>query len=597
MPSIGKAGIIAAVTAMLAGGAQCDVVWVGQLEYRNAMVLGATPEAVTFLLGGKALTKALGEVTKLKVDNWAGLNQAEEHFASGQYDKAIAAYKAAEASAGEDWQKVLVKTRLQMAERRKALPAPAPSPTATTQSADKKPCYGCRDSGLMPCTECLFNGRVTGRGVCPLCNDKGRVVCPDCGGDSWKKKCANCGGGGKVAVGTRQVGMFIQKVFARCYGCDGTGYADPCATCGRESLSNRGSLTCSRCAGTGFYGPCPACRGTKRTPCTHCDEGKKHASVTERILSVDEKAGALASPDAFFATAPKAPETSASMTELQREQVNKQYEEDRLRWLNQFKGKDVTWRLTVDQVNKDSVRSPFKSSTYVDAITLRASAANGSQVVEVHFPPGMAERLSAFARRQEVLVKAKILVYESDALRMEGNDITLAPKAPTETAKTPDPPTPMPTTHPAAPPKPVERDPLASADALMATMPKGPKTAIMTDLEARQAITEYLEKVGDWDRRFRGEQVAWPVKVTNVDALSTGVILWGESAGGTAVTVFYPRSKIDDLSKVSKGQNVVIKGTILSTPTPKLADVKAHLRPEIEETELAVKGTDISPSP
>ena len=379
--------------------AVADDVWVGQLPYNNVTIVEVTATSMTFDLRGRRLTKALDEVTKIHVRANSPFNQAEDLLAQGRFDEALAEYRLAASKATEGWEKVLVGKRQEMAERRKAAPAP-PQTTPTTAKAPtavQDRCYYCRSAGLMPCTHCMLGERTTGRGRCPDCGGIGRVPCPSCEGNSFKRKCSGCGGDGKAVVGTTRDGVFIRDIEDECSRCSGSGYADFCSGCRGQSLSNRGSLPCEKCGNTGFYGDCASCRGTKKIACTHCEAGKQHAPPGESEPEPKVETGPLATPEALLDSMPKRPDAS-SMTAIQFRQAQLKYQEECRKWASEQTGKKAVWRGKVTDVK------PLKSRS---TITLSATSPEGTEF-SVVFPADKSDELAKLSKDQMVVVTAEI---------------------------------------------------------------------------------------------------------------------------------------------------------------------------------------------
>ncbi len=154
------------------------------------------------------------------------------------------------------------------------------------------------------------------RGHCNTCHGKGRLICPECGGEKevechyckgtgrqdcprcndGKTKCGKCGGSGKVLLDCPvcDCGYVIKWRWincSRCHGkgytlshagyrnvchdCDGRGqvkekYTELCPNCHGDYSGFKGKVSCDRCSGTGQC-TCSECNGTMKKKCLSCD--------------------------------------------------------------------------------------------------------------------------------------------------------------------------------------------------------------------------------------------------------------------------------------------------------------------------------------
>ncbi len=398
--------IVIAAAAVLAGVSlwgldtlRADQIWAGGIHYDDATIESIDEKNITFIYQGKRLTKPNDAKTRVEMEGFDQLNEAERLLAGKNFAEAKTAYEIAADKASTDIQKQVVKVRSVFALNLK----PAPSATSRpSMRLDDKWCYFCGNTGKMRCPDCGGKGLAK----CPDCK-KGYIPCAACGGKG-KFKCVKCDGTGKITSRNWQG----QLVVRNCPKCNGTGF-EKCSVCGGGKYP--GMVPCPTCKGTGLYGVCPTCNGDKTVPCTHCEYGKKlRESMPPRVVVakppdkhtgkppdnphdvvvpgvhpgpatkpdetppvVVEKppehkapeepvnADPLSSPDAMVravASFPAPPEKSPDwdiQSPAQRKETRQQYQKDLADWnkTHDFRKQHVRWRLIVQAMlpgrNKD----------------------------------------------------------------------------------------------------------------------------------------------------------------------------------------------------------------------------------------------------
>jgi|GEM_PF-3463235 len=121
-------------------------------------------------------------------------------------------------------------------------------------------CEVCDGKGTVTCPRCGGRGELKEKSVCPTCNGKGTVACQTCNG-TGKLTCPLCGGQGRFR------GAWGRLRRVQCPRCNGTGKVD-CLDC-----AGKGRVTCPTCKGkpvTTKAGPCPVCNGRKEVSCSAC---------------------------------------------------------------------------------------------------------------------------------------------------------------------------------------------------------------------------------------------------------------------------------------------------------------------------------------
>jgi len=153
-------------------------------------------------------------------------------------------------------------------------------------------CPQCGGDKKVKCEKCKGHGEFKN---CNECGSTGEVNCPDCGGNGkaisicpvcekgyvWKSRLTNC----SSCYGN---GYWISKVDGsrnRCSHCDGTGqmedfYQEICPNCHGEykretdkpckKCGGTGKIKCARCDGTG-HAKCKTCEGCGKVNCTKCN--------------------------------------------------------------------------------------------------------------------------------------------------------------------------------------------------------------------------------------------------------------------------------------------------------------------------------------
>ena len=150
---------------------------------------------------------------------------------------------------------------------------------------DKKvKCEKCKGHGeFKNCNECDSTGEVN----CPDCGGSGKAtsICPVCvNGYVYKTRwinCAGCHGMGR----RREIKGINRGEIVSCWECGGRGqvketYKDICPNCHGEyeretnkpcnKCGGTGKTKCSKCDGTG-HAKCKACEGTGKTKCSKCN--------------------------------------------------------------------------------------------------------------------------------------------------------------------------------------------------------------------------------------------------------------------------------------------------------------------------------------
>lgn len=135
-------------------------------------------------------------------------------------------------------------------------------------------CDHCEGKGKLLCPEC--GGERGWTIVCSGCDGEKIITCPRCGGDG-RFDCSTCNGTGRILFYDNQSERLVDQY---CYHCSGKGYCD-CRKCG-----GRGEIVCTACNGTGYeYMQCKKCLGKGELICLDCEgKGAWGTMFSDKIL-------------------------------------------------------------------------------------------------------------------------------------------------------------------------------------------------------------------------------------------------------------------------------------------------------------------------
>lgn len=425
--SIAGWSVVVSTTVLLTTVAIGGTVSSGGITYADARIESIDAKNVTFVFQGKTFTKPNTLATRVNLEGFDELNEAEELLAEKKFDEAKEAFRRAEKKARTDLQRDLVRFRLALATQK-----PGAEPAGKYTGINEGRCIYCGDTGRMRCLDCRGNGGAR----CPDCR-KGFAPCSTCAGKG-RTKCSKCEGEGKI--GGRN--WKNQIVYKPCSKCNGRGY-DKCSACGKNKFA--GYITCAKCNGTGLKGVCDTCSGDKTIPCTHCALGKKlrDSRPPRAIVKTPEKnpdnppgtgvttpkepvskpddgttvtakeppkepSDPLASADAMMrelASVPLSPEKSSEFKTLpanQQKEARQQFARDLADWTktHEFHKQRVRWRLKFQAVAPGAKQD-----------LLMLAETKGGSVVGVNISQKDQALVDALQKDQVIVVAASVQDY------------------------------------------------------------------------------------------------------------------------------------------------------------------------------------------